>query len=106
MINVKTKDGETTMHIHGSMRDLVADTIVITRNVRNAIAEQDKDSANEFEYLIKKSFAENIPFVNEDEMKETLKRAKKEAEESAPSVSDLLKDLKTALEEVLEDAES
>lgn len=108
MINVKTKDGETTMHIHGSMRDLVADTIVITRNVRNAIAEQDKDSANEFEYLIKKSFAENIPFANEDELKDALEKAKKEkeAEESMMNISDLLKGLKNALEEVLEDAES
>lgn len=108
MIDVKTKDGNTTMSINGSMRDLVADVIVIMRSVRNAIAEQNEESAKEFEWLIKKSFAENILFANEDEMKSVLEKAKKEkeAEEGMMNISDLLKELKNALEEVLEDAES
>lgn len=68
MINVKTNKGVTSLHVNGSLSEIVADVFIIVKKVYDAI--EDEEAKAMFKKLVTERI--NEPFMTIEEMEDFL----------------------------------
>lgn len=69
MIKVKTKNGRVATSMKGTLPEILADTCLILRVIRDALEKKDADIAKEYERALTQQFAEGLVFCSRDELR-------------------------------------
>lgn len=69
MIKVKTKNGRVATSMKGTLPEILADTCLILRGIRDALEKKDADIAKEYERALTQQFAEGLVFCSMDEIR-------------------------------------
>lgn len=78
MINAKVDGAKVSLSIKGSLRDLMAESLLMMRNIYERINDVDADSGKEFSFCVTKAFKDGIVFIDEDELDALVKKATNE----------------------------
>ena len=68
MIKIEANKCGIKASIKGSLNDLMAESILIVRNVWESIKAQNEDAADEFAFMVSKAFTDGIAFCEDEEI--------------------------------------